>query len=155
MVECNNKDFKCEHCRDQNYVFVYWFEHVLAQNGIHLTDIPSDLFSKIPIELIVHCHCNMALLLPSNKDKGPIRCLECDGMTWRFTEAAESAGYHWKKIINLEPAELKDLPCNYFERCPCGYDEQAPKPPKKRELMKEAFELLKIRIPRIGFSFTG
>ncbi len=149
----NKENVKCEHCYDQRYVFVYWFERVLDQNGIHLTDIPAELFEKIPIELIVHCHCNIALLLPSNIDKGPNRCLECDGMTWRFTESAEQSGYRWKKIINLQPPELKDLPCDYFERCACGYDEQAPRPPEKRKVAKEALDFLRIKIPRIGFSF--
>lgn len=149
----SNANVSCNHCYDQKYVFVYWFERVLNQNGIHLTDIPAELFEKIPIDLIVHCHCNLALLLPSNLNKGPNRCLECDGTTWLFTEAAEQSGYRWKKIINLQPSELTNLPCDYFARCPCGYDEQAPKSPEKKKIAVDVFDLLKIKLPRFGLSF--
>ncbi len=137
----------CSHCRGTKYVFVYWLEKGLEQHNVHMTDIPPKIFEKLPLEFLVYCHCNIGLLLPSNIKKGVGYCLECDGMTWRFTETAEQSGYRWKKIINLSPSELNNLPCEYFERCPCGEDEQVPKSHQRTESLRDVLNLLYIVRP--------
>ena len=147
----------CSHCRDAKYVFEYWLEKVLNSQGIHITEIPREVFKKIPIELLVYCHCNYLLLERYKRPFSSVKelCLECEGTTWRFTEQAEQAGYRLKRVPNLSREEIKALPCEFFDRCPCGIDEQAPRPPEKRKILKEVFDLLKIKVPKLGFGLSS
>jgi hypothetical protein len=149
----NDKNSLCEHCRGQKYVFVYWLDRALDEQGIHITDIPSEVFEKIPVSLLVPCHCNGVLFLPSNIAKGADGCNQCAGSTWCFTETAEQAGYRYKKVINVSPDVIVGLSCTYFERCACGDDEQAPKNPEKRSSLKEVFDILKVKVPNLGIGF--
>ncbi len=143
----------CVHCRGAEYVFEYWLEKFLDQNHIHMTEIPSEVFEKIPIELLKFCHCNIRLaFFPNDKI---VRCLECEGTTWCFTEHAEKEGYRWKKTASLSTEEIRVLPCEYFERCSCGIDEKGTKTPKKKKAVKELFDLLKIKLPEFGFGFPS
>lgn len=138
----------CSHCRGAEYVPVYWFERVLEQNGIHMTEIPPSVFKKIPLEFLCYCHCNFLVThIPGNNI---VRCLECEGTTWQFSETAEQNGYRWKKFHQSAWSDLKDLPCDYFERCPC-YDEQSFKHPQKKKALTEILELLKVQISNFGF----
>ena len=141
----------CGHCRGTEYVLAYWLEKMLEQQGIHMTDIPPDVFKMIPVEYLLFCHCNIRLAL-FRRDK-LVRCLECEGTTWRFTEAAEQDGYRWKKVSNLSPDEIRILPCEYFERCPCGYEDQVPKNSEKKKILKDVLGLLDIKIPIPSFGF--
>lgn len=146
-------DNNCTHCRGAEYVFIYWLEKLLCQNGIHMTDIPSEIFKKIPLEYLVYCHCNLGISRrkPSFTPNNLINCYECEGTTWRFAEEGEKqTGYRWKKVGSLAWDEIKTLPCEYFERCPCGDDEQSPKPPEKRKILHDISSLLKI--PTLGFN---
>ncbi len=139
----------CNHCRGAKYVFEYWLEKILGQNGIHLTEIPSEIFKMIPSEYLTHCHCNIGLFLRKKHITTPY-CSECVDATWRFTEEAEQNGYRWKKVLDLSVPELIELPCEYFERCPCGQDDQGKKPPEKRKILQTLSDLLKI--PRLAFN---
>ena len=136
----------CSHCRGTQYVFVYWLEKILLQNGVHMTDIPPAVFKEIPIEYLLYCHCNVLISRqkPSYIADDAFNCSECGGSTWRFTPTAEKAGYQWKKVALLPRQELKSLPCTFFERCPCGEDEQGHKPPEKRKILETLSDLLKI-----------
>ncbi len=142
----------CTHCRGADYVFEYWLEKILDQNGVHMTEIPSHVFEKIPLEVLCFCHCNaLVTRYPRVKGDPIVHCEECDGSTWRFTETAEEAGYRWKKVVGIDWMEIKELPCEYFERCPCGADEKGTKTPGKKKAVKELFDLLKIKLPQLGF----
>lgn len=147
-----NKRPVCEHCRGTEYVLAYWLEKMLEQHGVHMTDIPPDIFQMIPVQYIQDCHCNVRLLLFKNR-RSRIDCSDCDGTTWRFSEAGEEAGYRWRKVSELSVEEIKALPSSYFERCPCGYDEQGPKHPERKKTLKEILDLLKVKVPGFGFSF--
>lgn len=143
----------CIHCRGAEYVLEYWIEKILQENGIHMTELPKEVFKKIPVERLRYCHCNIRLALLAKNEI--IRCLECEGTTWQFTEPAMESGYRWKKVANLTPENLRNLPCEYFERCPCGYDEKSYKPPHRKKALKEVFEIFKVRIPSISFGLAG
>lgn len=145
--------FACEHCRGAQYVLAYWLEKMLEQQGMHLTDIPPDVFKMIPVEDLMFCHCNIRLaLFKRNKLDA---CFECKGTTWCFTEAAEREGYREKNVSNLTLDEIRTLPCEYFERCPCGYEDQGPKSLERKNVLKNVLDLLdiKINLPRPSFSF--
>lgn len=149
MKKQKNESSACEHCRGAQYVLVYWLEKMLDQQGMHMTDIPPDVFKMIPVEYLLFCHCNIRLAL-FRRDK-LVRCLECEGTTWRFTETAETEGWRWKKITNLTADEIRSLPCEYFERCSCGYDDQMPKKPEKKKILKEVLDCLNLKIPVPSF----
>ncbi|MBN1545930.1 MAG: hypothetical protein JW902_04650 [Syntrophaceae bacterium] len=99
----------------------------------------------IPVEDLLYCHCNIMLALFRRNSID--RCLECGGTTWRFTEDAGQAGYRRKTVADLPLDEIKALPCNYFERCPCGYDEQPLSDRGKKELFSAILSLLDFKIP--------
>ena len=140
---------KCSHCRGAQYVLPYWLEKVLEKEGIHMTDIPPDVFKLIPVEELIFCHCNVRLSF-FRRDK-LVRCHECDGTTWLFTETAELEGWRWKKVMNLSADEIRALPCEYFERCPCGYDDQMPKKRERKKILKEVLGFLNLKIPIPSF----
>ncbi len=142
----------CDHCRDTEYVLEYPLENTLLQNGIHMTDIPPDIFKKIPVELLRYCHCNVRILFFPRQIKA-IHCSGCEDTTWQFSEKAKQKGYYSKKVRDLSRNDLKSLPCDYFERCPCTIDEQGFRGTKRKKALNEIFESLKIRIPRFGFGF--
>ena len=133
-------------------MFDYWLEKLLDQNGIHMTDIPSEVFKKIPIDYLTYCHCNSLLFhrKSSFMEKRGEPCLDCNGTTWRFSQFAEERGYRWQNITNLSLEQLNELSCEYFERCPCSDDEQGMKPPEKRKIIQNISDLIKI--PRLGFN---
>lgn len=137
----------CFHCRGAEYVLPYWLDEFLNLRGVHMTDLPREAFKKIPVEMLYFCHCNIRVVVfPRDEIVG---CLECESTSWRFTESADREGHQWKKMLNLSPQEIEALPCEYFERCPCGVDEQAPKSPGKRKALKEILDLFKIRLPNL------
>lgn len=142
---------KCSHCRGAQYVLSYWLEKMFEQQGMHMTDIPPEAFKLIPVEYLLFCHCNIQIKHFRRREGA--QCQECDGTTWLFTETAqEASGYRWKKVADLELNEIRELPCEYFERCSCSEDDQAPKSRKRKEIFEELRELLNIRlpIPRFG-----
>ncbi len=142
----------CDHCRGAQYVFEYWLEKLLEKNKIHMTDIPPEIFEKIPIEYLQYCHCNPLFMHRRSAfmDNPSVNCLECNGTSWRFSLFAEEKGFRWHKISSSSFEELKNLTCEYFERCPCGQDEQGKKPPEKRKILQTLSDLLKI--PRLAFN---
>ncbi|MDP3920448.1 MAG: hypothetical protein Q8R76_06565 [Candidatus Omnitrophota bacterium] len=148
-----NEQPACEHCRGAQYVLAYWLEKMLKQESLHMTDIPPDVFKLIPVEYILFCHCH--ILLTHIRRKQEIQCHECGGTAWRFTETAEQEGHRWKKVENLVADDIKMLPCEYFERCPCGYEDQGPKSSEKKKVLKDVLGLLdiKIKIPTPSFGF--
>jgi len=155
MKRCTSKsNFKCKHCRDTDYVFVYWLEKALMKLEIHMVDLPQEIFKAIDVEYFTNCHCHPGLLLPSKISEGSMRCLECCGSTWRFTELAEECGYRWKKVMELSAQQLLNLPCNYFERCSCGYDEDTPNSPERESAVKKILNLTRFKLPRFGFNFA-
>lgn len=142
----------CGHCRGAKYVFVYWLERALEQRGMHLTEVPPDLFTLIPVEYFLYCHCDARMIF-FGKNRAVSPCQECEGVSWRFTEEAHRAGYRWKKAGNLSLEEVSTLPCEYFERCPCADEDQSPKGLKRRELLKGVFDLIGIKIPVPNVAF--
>ncbi len=143
----------CVHCRETKYVFVYWLEKGLQKHNVHMTDIPPEIFKKIPLEFLLYCHCNPLVASqrkPSYIESEILHCQECDGLTWCFSKAAEEAGYRWKKVRDLPWPDLKTLPCEYFERCPCGEDDSAYKSPKRTESLRDILGLLKSSLPRLS-----
>jgi len=140
---------KCEHCCGQNYVFVYWLEQALKEQGVHITDIPAEVFEKIPVHLLVPCHCNGALFLPSKINKAN-SCFQCAGSTWIFSEVAEQAGYRFKKVVDISPEIIETIGCDFFERCACD-NEDTPKTIEARNSFKDILSLLDI--PKVRFNF--
>ncbi len=146
---------KCSHCRGAEYVLDYWLEKMLERENIHMTEIPPSIFKTIPVECLKFCHCNIRLKSFRHHNE-LISCDDCEGTTWRFSEEAEIDGYRWKKVASLTADELRELSCGYFERCPCGYDENMHKPPqKKRALLKDLLDSLEnIKLPRLSFGWS-
>ncbi|HOW59137.1 MAG TPA: hypothetical protein PLO78_05360 [Candidatus Omnitrophota bacterium] len=149
--ETTSRDQVCEHCRGMKHVLPYWLEKMLDRQGMHMTDIPPDIFQMIPVECIQYCHCNVRLLLFKHRHS-QIPCGDCDGTTWRFTEAAERAGYRFRKVSQLSLDKIESLPAHYFERCACGLDERIPKRREKRKPSKN-FALPDLKILQPVFSF--
>lgn len=145
------KSHNCIHCRDEKWVLAYSLELSLRRQGFHMTDIPAEIFEKLPLKYLFHCHCQIGILLPYlNQDQTD--CSECSGATWRFSEFAEEMGYRWQKVVDLAPTEVSSLSCEYFERCPCGYEENTPKSFERKRSSKEVFRFLQVTLPRFGFS---
>ncbi len=147
----------CNHCRGAKYVFEYWLEKGLEKYNIHMTDMPPEIFKKIPIEFLFYCHCNMLLASrtkPSYLEQEVMFCQECSGSTWRFSDTAEQAGYRWKKVNDFSWSDLKSLPCEYFTRCSCGEDEQAPKSPQRTESLRDVLNLLRLPLQRPSFGLN-
>ena len=140
----------CSHCRGAEYVPAYWLEKGLQERGLHMTQIPSDVFKLIPVETLFFCHCHVLVTYIRRDEENP--CLECDGTTWQFTETAELEGYRLRKVGSLSTEEVKRLPCEYFERCPCSDGDRSPKEFKRRELLKNVLELssLKFSTPSLA-----
>ena len=140
----------CKHCRGTKYVLDYWLEKMLEQNGVHMTEIPEEIFKQISVESLRCCHCNFLLFFRENRLFS--HCQACEGTTWLFTEVAEQAGYRWKKVCDTSPQEIRELPCEYFERCPCDTEKKGFKDQEKRKSFKDILRLLEIKIPNLGFT---
>lgn len=142
----------CHHCRGARHVFAYWLERMLEQRGMHMTEIPPDLFPLIPVEYFLYCHCDVRMIF-FGKNRVANSCQECEGLSWRFTEEAHGAGYRWKKVGSLSLEEVRTLPCEYFERCPCADEDQSPRGMERKELLRGVLELIEVKIPRPSFAF--
>lgn len=142
---------RCHHCRGVQYVLAYWFEKELERRRIHMTEIPSDVFKLIPVDCLFLCHCHVLVSYIRRNEE--IRCNECDGTTWRFTEPAELEGYRYRKVGDLSIHEITLLPCEYFERCPCGDEERSPKNPERKMVLRDVLDLLEVNFPLPRFSF--
>jgi len=140
------------HCRGAKYVLTYWLEKAFEEAGMHMTDIPPDAFKLIPVEYLKFCHCNIQMVF-LRKDQTS-NCEECEGTTWQFTEAGEREGYRWKKVKYLEPDEIRTLPCEYFDRCSCSVEDQGPKNPEKKKILKDILDTLRVKIPIPRFGFN-
>jgi len=114
----------CFHCHSTRYVFAPWLERMMMEREIRMREIPPDIFTEIPPELIYFCHCNERVTI-FGKNRWGAACSDCDGTTWRFTETAGHHGYFRKKFCCVPWQAIAHLPCHYFERCFCGREPQS------------------------------
>ncbi len=141
----------CSHCGGMRYVLSYWLEKVLEQQSLHMTDISPDVFKLIPVEYILFCPCH--ILLAHIRRNRKLQCRECAGTAWRFTETAEQEGHRWKKVENLTADNIKMLPCEYFERCPCSDEDQGPKNSVRKKALRDVLGRLHIENPSPSYVF--
>ncbi|PIQ87551.1 MAG: hypothetical protein COV74_00320 [Candidatus Omnitrophica bacterium CG11_big_fil_rev_8_21_14_0_20_45_26] len=133
-------------------MLIYWLEKGLSEKGIHMTDIPPELFKLLPpMEFLRYCHCNLLVRYPGRRKNVPY-CTECECTTWRFSELGKQSGFDQRKVVDLTSQEIETLPCNFFERCDCE-SEEPPAEPRRSEAFQDFLNQLREQMPRLGFSF--